>query len=187
MYTIYHIQGIKIGCATQPKKRVQEQGYKEFNILEQHNDIYVASDREQELQKQYGYEVDECPYWKTYEQNIERRNKVSKEQRNAYSKMGGNKNVESGWMKEWQQRSVITRTGTKHSDESKMKMRLARLGKYTYPCKAVMAFDKENNFIGEYNSASTLAKTLGLLQGNVSSVLNHKLKTTGGYIIKYKV
>ena len=129
MYYIYHIEGIKIGCSTQPKERVRKQGYSDFQIIEKHTDIFLASDREQELQKQYGYRVDECSYWKSYEQNIERRRNLTKEKLVKGAKEGGNKNVETGWIKEFQQRSVIARTGTKHSDETKMKMRLARLGK----------------------------------------------------------
>jgi hypothetical protein len=129
MYKIYHIPGIKIGCTTQPIDRVNEQGYYNFEIIEEHTDIYVASDREQELQREYGYRVDECPYWKSYQQNIERRSKLTKEKLVKAGKESGNKNVESGWIKEFQKRSVMARTGTKHSEESKMKMRLARLGK----------------------------------------------------------
>ena len=129
MYKIYHIPGIKIGCTTQPIDRVNEQGYYNFEIIEEHTDIYVASDREQELQREYGYRVDECPYWKSYQQNIERRSKLTKEKLVQAGKESGNKNVESGWIKKIQKRSVMARTGTKHSEESKMKMRLARLGK----------------------------------------------------------
>ena len=67
-YYIYHIKGKKIGCSTNPKKRVrQTHGYKNFEILETHDCIYTASDREQELQKQYGYEVDDSPYYVSYE------------------------------------------------------------------------------------------------------------------------
>ena len=129
MFTLYHIEGVKIGCTTQPIERVKEQGFNTFEILEEHTDIYVASDREQELQKQYGYRIDECPYWKSYQQNIERRSKLTKEKLVKAGEESGNKNVETGWIKEFQKRSVMARTGTKHSEESKMKMRLARLGK----------------------------------------------------------
>lgn len=129
MFKIYHIPGIKIGCTTQPIERVKEQGYSNFEILEEHTDVYIASDREQELQREYGYRVDECPYWKSYQQNIQRRSKLTKEKLVKAGKESGNKNVESGWIKEFQQRSVMARIGTKHSEESKMKMRLARLGK----------------------------------------------------------
>ena len=68
MYYIYHIKGVKIGVSTNPEKRVEKQNYNHFEILETHTDIYKVSDREIELQKQYGYKVDKVPYWKTYEQ-----------------------------------------------------------------------------------------------------------------------
>lgn len=129
MYYIYHISGVKIGCTTQPNQRVKEQNYNNFEIIEQHTDIYLASDREQQLQNQYGYKVDDCPYWKSYQQNKIRRNKLSEDIKRNAGKKTGNKNVESGWIKKFQQRSVLARTGTKHSEETKMKMRLARLGK----------------------------------------------------------
>ena len=129
MYYIYHIKGIKIGCSTQPNQRVKAQNYNDFEIIEEHEDIYIASDREQDLQKQYGYRIDECPYWKSYEQNTVRRSKLTEDIIHKAAKKGGNINVESGWIKEFQQRSVIARIGTKHSQETKEKMRLARLGK----------------------------------------------------------
>jgi len=62
MFYLYHIPRVKIGCSTQPKERVEKQGYFNFQILETHTDIYIASDREIELQKQYGYPVDKVPY-----------------------------------------------------------------------------------------------------------------------------
>jgi len=62
MYYIYHISNVKIGCTTNPKRRVKEQGYTEWEILETHECIDTASKREQELQKQYGYAVDIAPY-----------------------------------------------------------------------------------------------------------------------------
>jgi len=65
MHYIYHIPGIKIGATKQPQIRVKEQGFSEYEILETHTDVYIASNREIELQKQYGYRVDAIPYWKT--------------------------------------------------------------------------------------------------------------------------
>lgn len=55
MYHIYHIPNVKIGCSTDPKQRVERQGYTKFEILEIHTDIYKAAAREKELQKKYGY------------------------------------------------------------------------------------------------------------------------------------
>ena len=66
MYYIYHIKGVKIGCTTNQRKRIiKRQGFTEYEILETHTDIYIASQREIELQKQYGLPVDTIPYYKT--------------------------------------------------------------------------------------------------------------------------
>ena len=181
MYYIYHISGVKIGCSTQPNQRVKAQNYNAFEIIEEHADIYLASDREQELQKQYGYKVDDCPYWKSYEQNTLRRNKLSEDTKRNAGKKAGDMNVKSGWIKEFQQRSVLARTGTKHSEEAKMKMRLARLGKRNKPTVGVLVYDKENNLVNKFNSITEAATTMSLHSANISSVISGKLKTTGGY------
>jgi hypothetical protein len=72
-YYIYHIPTFvhksgkigKIGCSEEAEVRVLQQGYTDFEIIEEHTDIMIASDREIELQKQYGYAVDSCPYYIT--------------------------------------------------------------------------------------------------------------------------
>lgn len=66
MYYIYHIFDVKIGCSTQPTERVLKQGYTDFEILETHDCIDTASKRELELQKEYGYEVDDALYKHSY-------------------------------------------------------------------------------------------------------------------------
>jgi hypothetical protein len=64
MYYIYHIEGVKIGCSINPTLRVRQQGYKDLVILEEHTDIITASNRELELQKEFGYKVDNIQYHK---------------------------------------------------------------------------------------------------------------------------
>ena len=61
-YYIYHIPGIKIGCTNQLEKRMSDQGFTEWEILETHDDGWLAGDREQELQKEYGLPVDTSHY-----------------------------------------------------------------------------------------------------------------------------
>jgi len=64
-YYLYHIPGKKIGVTCDLNKRVTEQqGYEpyEFEILTESEDIDFASDMERQLQKEYGYKVDETPY-----------------------------------------------------------------------------------------------------------------------------
>ena len=62
MYYIYHIPGVKIGCTNDLQKRMSDQGFTEWEILETHTDGWLAGDREIELQKEYGYKVDTCHY-----------------------------------------------------------------------------------------------------------------------------
>ena len=62
MYYIYHIPGIKIGCTEDLDKRMKDQGFTEWEILETHEDGWLAGDREIELQKEYGYRVDTTHY-----------------------------------------------------------------------------------------------------------------------------
>ena len=67
MYYIYHISGVKIGCAEDVAVRTRKQNFTSYEILEEHTCIYEASKREIELQKEYGYKVDTIPYWKAVE------------------------------------------------------------------------------------------------------------------------
>ena len=62
-YYIYHVPGKKIGVTTNISVRMRQQGFTDYEILEEHTDIYEVSNREQELQAQYGLPVDDCPYW----------------------------------------------------------------------------------------------------------------------------
>jgi hypothetical protein len=65
MYYIYHIPGVKIGCSQNIKKRMQSQKFSQYEIVEEHYDVYKASKREIELQKKYGYKVDRIPYYES--------------------------------------------------------------------------------------------------------------------------
>lgn len=126
MFKIYHIKGVKIGCTTNVKYRTKSQGFSEYEIIEVHNDVYKASEREIELQKQYGYKIDTVPYWKTRELRIKNTNQTA---RIKGGKISGNMMVESGKLDLARLKSNEVRKGSKHSEETKMKMRLARLGK----------------------------------------------------------
>jgi len=64
-YVIYHIPGKKIGVTNNVKYRVEEQqGYNEgeYEILIMSDDIDYVSHKELELQREYGYKVDEKLY-----------------------------------------------------------------------------------------------------------------------------
>ena len=66
-YYIYHIKGVKIGCTKNPTSRISQQKADEYEILEVHTDIDIASDREMQLQKQYGYKIDKSTYRESVE------------------------------------------------------------------------------------------------------------------------
>jgi sporulation protein YlmC with PRC-barrel domain len=63
MYYIYHIPGKKIGCTDNLDRRATEYKLGALEVLETHDCIYKASDRERELQAKYNYKVDSNPYW----------------------------------------------------------------------------------------------------------------------------
>ena len=73
MYYVYYIKGKKIGCTKNLKKRVEEeQGYKDYSILFESDDIKKASNAERYFQEQLGYRVDTS----TYEELISNNNKT---------------------------------------------------------------------------------------------------------------
>ena len=69
MYTIY--KGLlptgrwKIGCDEAYPNRAITQVMSEVTVLETHEDIFVASDRELQLQREHGVRVDSIPYYMT--------------------------------------------------------------------------------------------------------------------------
>ncbi len=69
MYYIYHIPGIKIGCTKNPNNRLKQQKAVDYEILETHTDIDIASEREIQLQKEYGYLVDTSTYKQSIQNN----------------------------------------------------------------------------------------------------------------------
>ena len=97
-YYIYHIPTFlwkdgsigKIGVSVNPKTRTISQKHRNYEILETHTDIMKVSEREIELQKQYGYKVDTIPYYKTYELAI-----TGKGGKAANGKGGKNNSIEN--------------------------------------------------------------------------------------------
>ena len=154
MYSIYHIEGVKIGVSKNPKGRVKKQGYDTFEILEEHTDIYEVSDRELQLQKEYGYKVDTKPYWKVVELAIEG-GKIQ-------GKIQGIKMKQSGYLKRMRKKAVIARR------------------------KPILQYDKDDNFIKEWQCAADACKELNLASSSVAKVCKGKIKTTKGFVFKYK-
>ena len=168
MYSIYHIPGVKIGCTDNVDRRLEQQGYSNFEILEEHADVYVASDREIALQKQYGYRVDRRPYWQTIG--------LCSNAGKIGGKIGGKINKEN-------------KTGLFGMNDTAKHKAVVKGGKITAAKFSVPVVAYEYNtdkFIGEFDSQLAAAKYLNVFSTNIVRVLKGKQKHTGGYTFKYK-
>lgn len=123
-YYIYHIRDVKIGCTTEIIKRMNDQGFTDWEILEEHTDIHIASEREQELQKQYGYRVDSIPYY----QSIANRPKGVIWTKESIEKMKESKK-DYKHTTETIKKIVESRKWYNHSDETKQKMKESAIGR----------------------------------------------------------
>lgn len=89
-----------------------------------------------------------------------------------------------------------TNLGTIRTPEARLKMSIAKTGTKQSPeviekrvCKsrrAVLVFDKFDNFIIEFDSVKNAGKTLNINSTSISKVLSKCIKTAGGYKFKYK-
>lgn len=137
-YTIYHIPGIKIGVTTRPNNRIKEQGFSEWEILEVHTDIYEASDREQELQRQYGYQVDDVKFHITYFMAKNNMGRSFSEEVNKRKGRVGNTNA----------------LGFKHTESAKQAIKKAVNDRPIIECPKCQKIVKGNSkFKQHYNSA----------------------------------
>jgi len=65
MYYIYHIKGVKVGCTTDLKKRVElVQGFKDYEVLYKTRDVLNASIAELYYQNIFKYKLDKNSYLK---------------------------------------------------------------------------------------------------------------------------
>ena len=183
-YYIYHIPNIKIGCSVDADIRVKMQGYDEYSILEEHTDIYKASDREIELQKQYGYKVDKIPYWQSVENFDKGRKKIN------YVKLG--QQIQN-WQKEnnFLQSDVFrkaTYDGGKIQGAINVKTgHMERMrAKSNYNRKSISVYNRfTNELIATYTSMTDACNELGLKICKVSDTLTGNRKYHKDYTFKW--
>jgi hypothetical protein len=169
-YYIYHIKGKKIGCTQSLEYRLKRQHCNDYEILETHTDIMVASERELQLQKEYGYLVDTVPYYQSYKLcdklTFESRSKGGKTAGkivgNKWGKINGKKNLESG---HW--------------------ARISKLSAETRK-KTIIQYNKSGDFIAEWESATVAESELKIGRTNIIACLKCKTTSAGGYVWKYK-
>ena len=104
MYYIYHIPGVKIGCTDNVEERMKSQKVSIYEVLEEHLDIYIASNREIELQKQYGYPVDKRKYYEVLSM-------CTYKARSKGGKKAGVTHIKSGHISTLGKNSVLLKTG----------------------------------------------------------------------------
>ena len=152
-YTIYHIPGIKIGCTERLDDRMKEQHAINYEILEVHSDIDVATIREDELISQYGYKHN-TPY-KTIVELVARRPKTTEETKNKISKtLTGRKLSEETkrkmsefWIGKPKSEETKLKMKKPKSEEAVLNMRLAQLNskyKHSEETKLKMSLAKQN-------------------------------------------
>lgn len=73
-----------------------------------------------------------------------------------------------------------------YNEESKKKMSEAKIGNHNRPQKPVLQFSKSGELIAEYPSAHEAERQTGCYQTHICKCCKGKLKSTGGYIWKYK-
>jgi hypothetical protein len=149
MYYIYHIKGVKIGCTTEPNRRiVKVQKFTEYEILETHTDIGIASQRELELQKEYGYKVDNTLYSQSYEWAT----KAGFEARSKGGKTSGTMQRDNGLLKKFQSEGGKARGKIQGEKNKPM---LSKLGK---------EMSKYNNRIQTCPHCGIISKGVGYIR-----------------------
>jgi len=190
-YYIYHIPGIKIGCTKNIKTRIKVQGFTEYEILEEHTNIQIAADRERELQREYGYQVDNGS--------------------NIYSskfiemgKRGGAKNTlkQKNWRKEWAKEAKnkaikMVESGKWYELQKKAWQKAGEIsiknGRWDIvrkkgteaSKKPILVFDKNDNFIKEFESITAASIELGMGLSTVGNAVKGRVPSRK-YNFKYK-
>jgi hypothetical protein len=163
-YYIYHVPGVKIGCSTEPNYRVKRQGYDKYEILETHTDINIASQREIELQNQYGY-------YEIY-------NKTNYIQHYEFAKKGRNNSLGMGAKSQIQNKIGIWALSNKQRMLNQVKAtEKAKLKNSTI----VYQLDINENFIKKYSSIREAARETNISVYKIRRCINNCTNIAGGY------
>jgi hypothetical protein len=172
-YYIYHIPGKKIGCSSVIKRRIREQKFSNYEILEEHMCIYTASKREQQLQKQYGLPVDRIPYHESVKR-IHKAQEISLQTKNEWlpnvdwKAREENINQKEKWDKVKSHINYINRRIANGSEQLK---------------KVILQYDLDGNFIKEWTCGS---RHMPDEYKNAGGVAKNNRGTLYGYQWRYK-
>ena len=174
MYIIYEIKGKKIGCTHKDKFDMRQYMQKHIGkmiLLEEILCIYEASNREIELQKQYGYKVDKAPYWHTV-QNFQPKSLTPE----AIAK----RVASTDWIAHAKKsHATVRRTKAGFKPVNVYKVSLS---KKNGPNKI-----KTKKFYKKYDSLTYASKDLDIHTGSIHNVMNpnHVAKSVKGYTFEY--
>jgi len=161
MYYIYHIPGVKIGCTNNPQNRLRQQTKGDWEILETYTNIDIASQREIELQKQYGYEIDKS----TYKESVQNFKLESV--------------VKAG-------RASATKSWQNHRERELEKCKKGGVVTKKLFSKTILQFDLNDNFIKEWVGVKETARVFNMTSPSLTATLNGRQKTWAGFKWKWK-
>jgi hypothetical protein len=193
MYYIYHIPNYvyadgsigKIGATSDLEYRIKRnkrdslEPFDNWEILEEWDCKFKVSEREIELQKQYGYKVDTKPYWKSIEI-------PTKQGCIKGGKTQGKKMVESGMIYKISNNKLRSKAGKIGGKVSSIwnREQMQELAKKNR--KPIYQYDLNGNFIKEWKSMVECAKHLNGTKVSISRCCRGKQKTAYGFIFKFK-
>lgn len=173
MFKIYHIKQFKkIGITSRNvEKRIREQfrvktyGHLQYEILEIYDDVTIAAKRERELQKEYGYKIDNCEYdLNRLSNNGLMMGKINGSS-NKGKDMGGN---------------PLKRKVKKGYDKSDPKY-------YGTPAKPIIVYSVQtNDIINNFSSIKAAAKFLNIRGSYITNVIKGRIKNPKRYYFEYE-
>jgi hypothetical protein len=99
-YTVYHIEGVKVGCTTELEKRLTDQGFSDCQILWQEQGDFEHGQIAGDIEIQYQLEIFGKRDNKNHYQNARRNRKTfTNEERSRGGITQGQRNVESGLLR----------------------------------------------------------------------------------------
>jgi NUMOD1 domain len=85
----------------------------------------------------------------------------------------------------WANGRYDSRIGFKHTDEAKLKISKAGLGRIGPKRRPVLQFTKDGEYINRFESITAAAKSLNISPKNIDNVVSGRYKTSKGYRWKY--